>query len=415
MTRQSLTFGLDIGSSYIRVVAGDVAHESGEFYILGAYEVPSEGVSKGMISSIEDAVSSVSACLEGVERMVGSPVKKVYVGISGSHVTALHSRGVVAVSRADGEIHESDVERVVDAAQAVATPTNYEILHVIPRTFTVDNQSGIKDPVGMTGVRLEVDTEIVQGLSTQVKNLSKAVFRTGVEIEDMVLGVLACAESALTRRQKELGVALVNIGAHTTSVAVFEEGDVIATWVLPVGASHITNDIAIGLRTSIDVAEQVKIEQGSALPDSVGKKDTIRLSEFATQEEGEVSKRHVSEIIEARLEEIFEIVDKELVKIGKSGLLPSGVVLTGGGVKIPGIAEVAKRKFRLPASLGVPQGIQTAIDKVHDVSFTTATGLAMWGFAMKGSAGSGGKGLRGGLNWKEIPRKLVGWLKNLLP
>lgn len=413
MTRQQLTCGLDIGSSAIRAVAGDLARETGEFYILGAYEVPSEGVLKGMISSIEDAVSSISACLEGVERMVGIPVKKVYVGISGSHITSLHSRGVVAVSRADGEIHESDVERVIDAAQAVATPTNYEILHVIPRMFTVDHQGGIKDPVGMTGVRLEVDTEIVQGLSTQVKNVSKAIFRAGVEVEDMVLGILACAESALSRRQKELGVVLVNVGAHTTSVAVFEEGDVVSTWVLPVGASHITNDIAIGLRTSIDIAEQIKLEYGNAVPDDISKKDMIRLSEVAENEEGEVSRKHVAEIIEARLEEIFEMVDKDLVKLGKSGLLPSGVVLTGGGVKIPRVVEVAKKKFRLPASLGMPLGVQTAIDKVHDVTFTTAIGLALWGFALRG----GRKGFEGeGFgDLKALPKKLKGWLKNLLP
>lgn len=412
MNKQRYICGIDIGSQYIRAVAGDVSPDTGDFYILGAYEVPSDGISKGMISSIENAVSSLTACLEGVERMTGIPIKRAYVGISGNHIASMHSKGVVAVSRANGEIQEGDVERVVDAAQAVATPTNYEILHVIPRSFTIDHQTGIKDPVGMTGVRLEVDTEIVQGLSTQIKNVSKALFRTGVEVDDLVASPLACAESALTKRQKELGVVLLNMGSQTTSVAVFEDGDVVSIFVLPLGSAHITNDIAIGLRTSIDVAERIKLECGTAVPDDVGKKDVIRLSEYSAQEDEEVSKRHVAEIIEARVEELFGMVDKELVKLGKSGLLPAGVVITGGGARLPGILEVAKRKFRLPASVGLPQHIQTALDKVQDVTFTTAIGLALWGFALHGVQEHGGIK---SLNIREIPARVKEWVKHLLP
>ena len=256
MNREKIITGLDVGTTHIRVV---VAQTSGEnLNVMAATELPAEGVSKGVITSIEDAVSSVSGALEKAERLSGLPIESTFVAISGSHVISEDSHGVVAVGKADGEIREDDVERVIEAAQAVASPPNYEILHVIPRSFSVDNQTGIKDPVGMTGVRLEVDAQIIQGLTTQVKNLTKCIYRTGVEIEDLVLGVLAGSEAVLTKRQKELGVVLVNIGGSTTSLAIFEEGDILHTKVLPVGGMHITNDIAIGLRTSVDVAEEIK-------------------------------------------------------------------------------------------------------------------------------------------------------------
>lgn len=373
--------GLDIGTAMVRVVVGQLNQDS--LYIIGAAEQPAEGISKGVITSIEEAVSAISVCLEQAERMVGFPLNKVYVGISGTHIMTQLSRGVIAVSKADGEIKEEEVERAIEAAQTVSTPPNHEILHVIPKTFTVDNQTGIKDPVGMTGVRLEVEAQIIQGLSSQIRNLTKAVYRTGVEIEDLVLGILANAESTLNKKQKELGVALVNIGDATTSIAVFEEGDILSTAVVPLGSAHITSDIAIGLRTSLDIAEDIKIEHGEANSGAVGKKDEIDLREFSDLEEGRISLKYVSEIIEARLEEIFELVDKELNKIERSGLLPAGIVLTGGGAKLSGVVEVAKKKFRLPASIGYPQHLNTAIDKVNDPTFTTALGLVNWGAELK--------------------------------
>jgi cell division protein FtsA len=379
--RSNFISGLDIGSSYVRVVVAQV-NEDGRLYVIGAAEVPTEGITKGGIASIEDAVSSITAGLEQVERMIGAPVERAMVGISGSHIMAQDSRGVIAVSRADGEIREDDVERVIEAAQAVATPPNYEILHVIPRTFTVDNQSAIKDPIGMTGVRLEVAAQIIQGLSSQIKNLTKAVYRTGIEIDDLVLSILANSEATLTKRQKELGVLLINLGAATSSFAVFEEGDVLTTGVVPVGSGHITNDLAIGLRTSIDVAENIKLEYGQADPRVFSKKEEIDLGEIADQAEEKVSLKHVAEIVEARVEEIFDLVDKELVKIERSGLLPAGVVITGGGSRLPGIIDVAKKKFRLPAALGYPHDIQTAIDKVNDLTFTTAIGLVQWAYQL---------------------------------
>jgi cell division protein FtsA len=413
--KEKIIAGLDIGTSHIRIVAGQINPQEEDFYIIGASEVVSEGMSKGVIVSIEDVVSSVSSALEQLERITGERIEKTFVGISGSHINTITSRGVVAVSRPGGEIKEDDIERAVNASQAIATPPNYEILHVIPKLFSVDSQTNIKDPLGMTGVRLEVETQIIQGLSSQVKNLTKTVFRTGLGIEDLVVSVLADAEACLSKRQKELGVVLVNLGHSTTSIAVFEEGDIVITAVLPIGSVHITNDIAIGLRTSLDIAESIKLEYGNANPNIFGKKEEIDLNEFDEKEEGKVSLRYVSEIIEARLQEIFEMIDKRLIAIGRSGLLPAGVVLTGGGAKMPGILDVAKKEFRLPASLGFPQNLKTAIDKVNDLSFSTAFGLALWGYELEKQK-SGNKGSKNihsdGKN--NIAKKIFGSVKNII-
>ncbi len=417
MAKEEIITGLDIGSTTIRIVVGQVNAHDNKIHVLGAAEHPAEGVSKGAITSIEDAVSSISATLEKVERMTGIPVEHAFVGINGSHITAQESHGVIAVSKSDGEIREEDVERVIEAAQAVATPPNYEILHVIPRSFTVDNQKGIKDPVGMTGIRLEVDAQIIQGLSSQVKNITKCIYRTGIDINDLVLGVLASAESVLTKKQRDLGVALLNIGGSTTSLLVFEEGDVLHTAILPVGSSHITNDIAIGLRTSIDLAEKIKIEFGSAVPDDINKREEINLGEIDSREEGVVSRRHIAEIIEARTEEIFKMADKELQKIDRAGLLPAGVIITGGGAKLPGLIEVAKREFKLPASLGYPLDLaSTAVDKVNDVNYSTAIGLLYWGAGLS-DKDSGGRGLKlpNFSSAKEVTSKMKQWFKSLMP
>ncbi len=374
--------GLDVGSTAVRLAVGQLtptAGERSELHIIGAAEVPSEGVHKGVVTSIEDVVSSISSCLERAERMTGLPIKTAWVGISGSHIISQESKGVVAVSKPDGEITDDDIERAVEAARTVATPLNYEILHVIPKSYTVDGQVGIKDPIGMTGVRLEVDTQIIQGLSAQIKNLTKAVYRTGLEIDDLVLSILATAEAVLTERQKELGVAVLNIGGATTSVAVFEEGDILDTEVLAIGSEHVTADLAIGLRTSIEVAERLKLEYGSTLPKDVGKKEEIDLFDLGEAEREIISRKYGCEIIEARMEEILEKVDAVFKKIGRSGMLPAGVILTGGGAKLPGLIELAKRKLRLPAAPGYPLNLTSVTDKINDLSFTTAIGLVRWG------------------------------------
>lgn len=384
--------GLDIGSHAVRIAVGKPVPASDgkeHIHIIGAVEVPSAGINKGTITNIEDAVSSVSKALEQAERITGLPVNGAWVGITGSHIISQESRGVVGVARSDTEIRDEDVERAIEAARTVATPTNYEIIHVIPKSFIVDGQRGIKDPVGMNGIRLEVDALIIQGLTSQIKNLTKCVYRTGLDIEDIVFSILATADGVLSERQKELGCCVVNIGASTTSMVVFEEGDVVHTAVIPIGSDHITSDIAIGLTTAIDIAEQVKLRYATCTPEDVPKKDEINLAELGATEEEYFGRRFVADITEARVSEIFEHVDRELQKIDRSGMLPAGVVLTGGGAKLTGMVDAAKKNLRLPATLGTPIGITSVIDRTNDAGMSTAIGLVLWGHSMAGGQESG--------------------------
>ena len=418
MPDQDLIAGLDIGSTAIRLVVGQKNQDPDQpIHIIGAAEVPAEGINRGVIASIEEAVSSISACLEKAERMIGVPINSAWVGISGSHITSQESRGVIAVGRSNGEISEEYSERAIEAARTVATPPNYEILHVIPKSFTVDGQTGIKDPIGMTGVRLEVDTQIIQGLSSQIKNLTKAVYRPGIDIQDLVLSILATSEAVLSNRQKELGVAVVDIGGATTNLVVFEEGDILHTAVLPIGSDHITSDIAIGLRISIDVAEKIKLEYGAASADKIGKRDEIDIGELEGTESNFISKKYVAEIIEARVEEIFDKIDAELKKIDRSGKLPAGVVLTGGGAKLPGLIEATKKRLKLPASLGKPTEITSAIDKVNDLAFCTAVGLVLWGNQLESQRhlGSLAKIFSRLPNLRSASSQIKKWFKKIIP
>ena len=386
----NLIGGLDIGSNSVRMAVGQLlGKENGnlELQILGAAEFPSEGVQKGVISSIEDVVSSISACLERVERMVEVPIDSVWVGISGLHILSQGSKGVVAVSKANSEITEEDVNRAIEAARSIATPLNYDVLHVLPRHYTVDGQTGIKDPTSMTGVRLEVDTQIILGSSSQIKNLTKAVYRAGLNIEDLVLFILATAEIVVTKRQKELGVMVVNLGGSTTGMAVFEEGELVHTAIIPLGSQNITNDIAMGLRIPPeDIAERLKIEYGDCGPDLASKKDEIDLFDVGAPDHQIIKKKFLSEIISARVEEILQKVDDELRKIQRSGRLPAGIVFTGAGAKLPGLVELAKKVLRLPANLGYPLNVVSVTDKVNDLGFATAVGLVKWGSEMQGKA-----------------------------
>lgn len=417
---QNLIAGLDIGSSVVRLVVGqmvprDEAGREYELQILGAAEVPSSGVQKGVINSIEDVVSAVSACLETAERMVGVPINSSWVGISGLHIISQTSKGVVAVSKADNEISEEDAARAVEASRSIATPLNYDVLHVLPKSFSIDGQGKVKDPVGMTGIRLEVDAQIILGSSSQIKNLTKAVYRTGLNIEDLVLAVLATAEAVLTPRQKEVGVVVINIGVATSSLVVFEEGDILHTAILPIGSENITKDIAIGLRTTIDIAEAVKVEHGDCTPGEISKREEIDLFNLGAPDHEIVKKQYVSEIIEARVEEILHKVDQELIHIKRSGLLPAGVVFTGGGAKLPGLVEMSKKHLRLPAVLGYPLNIISVTDKVNDLGFSTAVGLVKWGSAMQGRAYGSGReaGAFGKVN--RAGSQLKKWFKTLIP
>jgi len=399
-SQPSLITGLDIGSSAVRIAVGQSglrADGKKELQIIATAEVPSEGVQKGVIVSIEEAVSSISSALEQIERMIGIPITNVWIGISGMHILSQKTRGVVAVSKPDGEISEEDVTRAIEAAKTIAAPLNYEMLHLVPRHFSVDGQLGIKDPVGMTGIRLEVEAQAVYGLTSHLKNVTKAVYRTSVGIDDVVLSVLATADAVLTSRQKELGVLIVDFGGSTTTLLVYEGGNVIHTSVLPIGSDHITNDLALGLQTSIDVAEKIKVQVGSCSAKNVSKQDVIDLYDFGNPTHEEVSLFYITEIIHARVSEILERIDKELASIDRSGLLPAGAVFTGGGAKIGDLVELSKQKLRMNATLGFPLDIRTVTEKANDVSFAPSIGLVKWGSAFsdmpegkRGSIMSGG-------------------------
>lgn len=382
--KERLIAGLDLGSSAIRLAVGQITlgqDKRPQLNLIGAVEVPSQGISRGTIKSLEDAVSSISACLELAERQIGLPIAEAHVGLGGTMMQVIPSRGVVGVSRPDGEIREEDCRRVLESARSVVNPANYEILHTLATRFTVDGQPGIKDPVGMQGIRLEADVFIVQGLSSHVRNLTKAVLRTNLEVSGLVYSPIACAEAVLTDRQKELGAVMVNIGAATTSLAVYEEGDLLHASVLPIGSDHVTSDIAIGLRTSLDVAELCKRNYVSAFPEAVSATEMVDLQTVGAPESEMVAPRFMSEIAEARVEEIFEKVEEELRKIERSGLLPAGAVLTGGGAKLFGMNDVAKRVLRLPVAVGSITGVVTPLAEVaSDPAFSTAVGIMLWGF-----------------------------------
>lgn len=404
-----------MGSTEIRLVVGQRANREDErIQIIGATSVPAEGVSKGIIKSIDDATSSISALLEKAERLIGVPINNVWASINDPYIRCNKSKGVVAVGRSNGEITQEDMDRAIEAARALSVPTNYEIIHVIPIKFTVDNQEDVKDPIGMNGIRLEVEALIIQAMSSQVKNLTKSIYRTGLDIEDIILSPLAAAEAVVTNKQKELGAAVVTMGAATTGLAVYEEGHLIHTAVLPVGSEHITADVAIGLRCPINLADRVKLEYGNANPGNFNARDQVDISDLAKEEDVDdditnISKKYVAEIIQARVEEIFEKVDEEFKKIDRSGMLPAGVVLVGGGAKLGGIVDVCKEKLRLPVSIGASRNVDILIDKVNDPSSLTSLGLVVWGDMMTKEK-SGGSFFGG----KNTIDKTIGKIKDFL-
>jgi len=378
MSKGDILIGIDIGTSAVRTIISQKQADSSSPLVLGIGVANSFGINNGVIVDIEETVNAINESKEQAERMAGVPVEHAYISISGNHISSQFSKGVVAVSRADGEISEEDVNRVITASQAISMPSNKEIIDVIPCSYTIDGQEQIKDPIGMNGVRLEVNSLVVQGSIPFIKNLYKCIQRCGIDVDDLVFSPLAVAKAVLSKRQKELGAVSIDIGKGTTGISVFEDGNILCSVVIPIGAGHITNDIAIGLRTSIDVAEKIKLEYGVAVSADVNKKDKVDLSSIDKKEEGSFTRKYVAEIIEARVEEIFEMVDKELKKIDKSGMLPAGAVITGGGAKMAGIVPVAKEILRLPAQIGFPIELNGIVDRVDDPSFATAIGLIMW-------------------------------------
>src|SRR3989344_3194940 len=378
MGRNIIT-ALDIGTSTIHTIVAEEQRREGGLRILGVGVAPSAGVRRGAIVDIEEAAQAIRKSVDEARRSSGVPIKSVWVSVGGTAIFVSSSRGVVAVSRADGEISHEDVKRAVAAAQSfLPRQPNRETLHIIPRDFKVDNESGIKDPVGMRGVRLEVDTLIIECSSSFLKNLFKCVEGAGLKVEDYVFSPLAAAEAVLNKRQKELGTMLLDIGGSTATFMVFEEGAPIHAGVILVGGNHITNDIAIGMRTQVEVAERGKLAYGSCLSVELPKRDNIRLAEFIEGEDSSYSRRELAEIVEARLQDLYELVQKELKKIGKNQLLPGGVVLVGGSSLLPGLVNMAKQEVKLPVDLGQPLGFYEPLDEKLAPAFSTVFGVAKW-------------------------------------
>ncbi|MGB9706832.1 MAG: cell division protein FtsA [Microgenomates group bacterium] len=392
MNRQKIIAGIDVGSSKITTIIGSASEEGVK--VIGVASVPSLGMRKGQIVDIEEATSGVIESVEAAERMAGYNLSRVLVSIGGPHLASQNSTGVVAVAEPEGEITSQDVERVIEAAKAVSLPSSREIIHVIPRFFTVDGQPGIKDPVGMSGVRLEVETHIITGSTTAIRNLTKCVSEVGVDIEALVAGGVAAAESVLTETEKELGVVLVDIGGGVTNIFIFVEGAPFYTSVLPLGAKNVTNDLAIGLRVSLETAEKIKIalstkEKKPALPqgkeEEAEEEDEINLADWGISEEVKtVSKKTLIEgIIKPRLNEIFAMVGLEIKKSGAAGLTPAGVVICGGGAQTVGIIQAARKNLAMPVRIGIPQGVSGLIDDIQTPDFAVATGLLLYGAKVK--------------------------------
>lgn len=412
MLRNIIT-ALDIGTSTVQAVIAEKRRGEENPRILGIGVSPSHGVRRGVVVDSDDASSAIRVAMDDARKTAGVPARSVWLTVGGAHVSVSSSRGIIAVSRADGEISPEDVKRAIAAAETfIPKNPNREILHMIPRDFRVDSEAGIKDPVGMHGVRLEVDTLIIDCSRPFLKNLFKCVESAGLKVVDYVFVPLAAAEAVLTKRQKELGAMVLDIGGGTASFMVFEEGVPIHAGVLPIGGGHITNDVAIGFCTDVDVAEKIKLVYGSCLSVELPKRENIRLAEFVEGESSLYSRRELAEIIEARLRDIFELLQKELRKINRVSLLPGGVVVVGGSSAIRGVLDLTKREMKLPVSLGIPRGFEMA-DEEKASAFAAALGLIRWA-SVRENAG-GGVWLHGRKFGDFLGGKIVKWLKSFLP
>lgn len=409
MPQERVLASLDIGSFKIRTVVAVIGDEKQPPNIIGVGISPSLGMRKGQVIDVEETIHNIISSVEDAERMSGVPVNHVFVGMSGTHIESFGSRGVIAIS--GPEITVEDIARVLEAAQAVSIPANRRILHLEPKSYTVDEQRQIKNPIGMSGIRLEVEAHIITGQIQHVKNLEKCVDQAGLDIDAIVPATMAVAEAVLTKRQKELGVVTVDIGAGCTSLAVFEEGTILHSLSLPVGGESITNDVAIGLRTSLDTAERIKIEYGSLLPAEISEREMIDLSLVSKIDTQTVSKKYLAEIMQARYFEIFSLVKEALKRVGRDGMLPAGAILTGGAVKAPGTLDLAREVLGLPVQMGFPADIGGVIEKVDDPAYATALGALVWG-AREGQRAYGGSAYLGA---KRALVSVKSWFRNLLP
>lgn len=406
--------GIDIGNSQVKIVIAKINNDGLRPEIIGFGSAPSHGLRRGMAVNMEETIQNVYSAVQRAEAMAGVQIKSAYLTVNGLHINTQTSRGVIAVSRADNEISQSDIDRVIKAASVISLPSNREIIHVIPKNFIVDGTEYVKNPLGMKGVRLEADVLLIDGLSPYLKNLAKCVNENNIEVAGLVYAPLAAALSVLDKNQKEYGVINLDFGGGTSTLTVYEEADLLHSAVLPVGSRHITNDLAVLLRTSIDVAERIKLEHGSTSNgEDMRRRGELDLSNLIGEEKFLIPKKQLIKVIDARVHELFDMVNNELKKVSKNGLLPAGVVLSGGGANMPGIVLLAKERLRLPVRIAKSIHFEGVSDIVDDPAFAVAMGVVLWGMERE----LGGYGNKKNLSSSggDSFKKFLNWLKNFLP
>jgi len=401
--------GLDLGTSKVAVVIAE-ADEYGQLNVDGVGEVPADGLRKGVVVNIEKTVHAIQTAAVAAERMAGVRGESVVVSLAGPHIASQNSRGVIAVSRPHREIEEEDVDRVVEAARAVSVPNDRQVIHVLPRTYTVDGQEGVKEATGMTGHRLEVETHIVTGSQTAVQNVIKCVHQAGFDVEDVVSQGLASGEGVLSANEVDLGVCLIDIGAGTSDVVVYNEGSALHYAVLPVGGNHVTNDIAIGLRTTLAEAETLKLNYGHTLPEVIPSEERIDVRQVGGDRLQPTPRRFLAEIIGPRMREIFQLAREEVRRSGYDGLLPAGVVVTGGGARLMGTTDAAQAVFDSAVRLGLPMGIGGLADRVAGPSHAVGVGLVKWGARMAPPRPTNGRAMHG--NGQSAYQHIARWLRD---
>ncbi len=378
--RENLIVGLDIGTTKICAIVGNVTEDGVD--IVGIGTSPSRGLRKGVVINIETTVASIKKAVEEAELMAGCEIKSVYVGIAGGHIKGFNSQGVIAIK--NREVSSDDVRRVIDAAKAIAIPMDREVIHILPQEFIIDDQDGIREPLGMSGVRLEAKVHIVTGAVASAQNIIKSCNRAGLDVADIVLEQLASSEAVISPEEKEIGVALIDIGGGTTDIAIFVDGAIKHTSVLSLGGNHLTNDIAVGLRTPMAEAEKIKQKYGCCFSSLVGKDETIEVPSVGGRKPRVLSRQLLAEILEPRMEEIFTLVNREIVKSGYEDRIASGVVLTGGTSILEGTPELAEQVFNLPVRRGLPQNLGGLVDVVNSTAYATGVGLVVYGSKNQG-------------------------------
>jgi len=413
MSRGGTFASIDIGTTKVCTVVGEVASE-GEMRILGVGIAPSDGLSRGMVDNIRDATESIKASVEKAERSSGTRILSAHVGIAGTHIACLNNRGIIAIPDRTRPIMPDDVARVLDGARVVSIPTNREIIHVIPRYYVVDGQDNVSDPVGMFGARLDVETHIVTGIDSSIQNLTKCVENVGVQVDGLILEPLASAEAVLDQEEREQGVVVADIGGGTTDIALYIEGSVYHTAVLPVGGNHVTRDVVVGLRAPYQAAEEAKKKWGHAIPSMVDAQEEITIEAFGSEGSKTEPRRRLCEIIQARVEEILEMVTAEVKRSVHDDIVSAGIVLTGGTAKLSGIDLLAEQVTGWPARVGTPRNLHGLTDLLIDPAYATSVGLLQWA-VNEAEASLWHRPGRPALDMGGMWRKVGSWARVLLP